>query len=211
MPKQDVKAQITRAAAVCFARNGVENTSIDQIAREMKASKGKVYHWFRTKGELLLSVRNQSIVSVLERVQPIADTPAPTAERFLRMAEAHVTGILEDLPFHRVVVENLRSGQAGATTEHERAFLAEIVALQASYEDLFRELVSAGQKDGSFRQQSTSIAVNSVIVLLNAPIFWYQPRTDETHEQRQEIAAQIARMALGAIAAPTGQQYLQGF
>jgi AcrR family transcriptional regulator len=201
MPKADVKEEIIRAAAHSFARNGVEKTSIDEIARQMGASKGKVYHWFRTKGEVLLAVRNQSILSVLNRVKPIADTPAPTAERFLKMAQAHVTGILDDLPFHRVVVENLRSGMAGSTTEHERAFLAEIMTLQATYEDLFRDVISAGQKDGSFRPQSTSIAVNSIIVLLNAPIFWYQPREDETQGQRDAIAEQIARMALGAITA----------
>jgi len=201
MPKPDAKQEITKAAAVCFARNGVDKTSIDEVAREMGASKGKVYHWFRTKGELLLSVRQQSILSVMERVKPIADTPAPTTERFLDMAQAHVHGILGDLPFHRVVVENLRSGLAGATTEHERTFLTEIVALQASYEDLFREVISAGQKDGSFRQQSTSVAVNSVIVLLNAPIFWYQPRSNETTTQREDIAKQVAQMALGALTA----------
>lgn len=201
MAKSDVKTQITEAAAICFARNGVEKTSIDEIARQMGASKGKIYHWFRTKGELLLSVRSQSLASVLTRVQPIAEIPAPTSERFVNMAQAHVTGILEDLPFHRVVVENLRSGLAGSTTEHERAFLAEIVELQATYEDLFRDVISAGQKDGSFRKQSTSIAVNSVIVLLNAPIFWYQPRDEETPAQREAIAKQVATMALGAIVA----------
>lgn len=201
MPKRDAKQDITKAAAICFARNGVDKTSIDEVAREMGASKGKIYHWFRTKGELLLSVRQQSIMSVMERVKPIADTPAPTAERFLYMAQAHVHGILDDLPFHRVVVENLRSGFAGATTEYEREFLAEIVALQTLYEDLFREVISAGQKDGSFRQQSTSVTVNSIIVLLNAPIFWYQPRPDDTEKQREDIAKQVAKMALGAIAA----------
>ena len=99
------------------------------------------------------------------------------------------------------MVENLRGGLAGSTTEHERRYLAEIKALQADYEDLFRDVIEAGQKDGSFRQQSVSVAVNSVIVLLNAPIFWYQPRSEDDADTLQAIAGQIAQMALGAIQA----------
>lgn len=201
MKQNDTKSIVIECAAKCFANNGVDNTSIDEIAREMGASKGKVYHHFRSKGELLLAVRHQSILSVLTRVKPIADTPAPTATRFIDMACAHVQGILSDLPYHRVVVENLRAGLAGSTTEHERRYLAEIRSLQADYEDLFRDVIEAGQKDGSFRQQSVSVAVNSVIVLLNAPIFWYQPRSEDDADTHQAIAGQIAQMALGAIQA----------
>ncbi len=201
MKQNDTKSIVIECAAKCFANNGVDNTSIDEIAREMGASKGKVYHHFRSKGELLLAVRHHSILSVLTRVKPIADTPAPTATRLFDMACAHVQGILSDLPYHRVVVENLRAGLAGSTTEHERRYLAEIKALQADYEDLFRDVIEAGQKDGSFRQQSVSVAVNSVIVLLNAPIFWYQPRSEDDADTLQAIAGQIAQMVLGAIQA----------
>ena len=165
----------------------------------MGASKGKVYHHFNSKGELLLAVRKQSILSVLTRVKPIADTPAPTTERFLAMARAHVMGILADLPYHRVVVENLRAGLRADLPTHERDLQDDIKSMQARYEDLFRDVITAGQKDTSFVQQSVSVTVNSVIVLLNAPIFWYQPRPDDTEATHIEIADLIARMALGTI------------
>jgi AcrR family transcriptional regulator len=199
LSRADLKPEIVEAAARCFAQNGVDATSIDQIAHEMGASKGKIYHHFNSKGELLLAVRKQSILSVLSRVIPIADTPAPTAERFLAMAKAHVMGILADLPYHRVVVENLRAGLGHSLPPHERELLADIKALQSTYEDMFRDIITAGQKDTSFRQQSVSMTVNSVIVLLNAPIFWYQPRPDDTEASRLLIAEHIAQMALGTL------------
>ncbi|WP_445809232.1 TetR family transcriptional regulator [Yoonia sp.] len=199
MGRADLKPAIVETAAKCFARNGVDATSIDQIAHEMGASKGKVYHHFSSKGALLLAVRRQSIWSVLHRVKPVAETPAPTPNRFLAMAEAHVMGILADLPYHRVVVENLRAGLVKDLPTHERVMLSEIKELQASYEDLFRDVIASGQKDTSFRQQSVSITVNSVIVLLNAPIFWYQPRPDDSEESHREIATHLARMALGTL------------
>ena len=199
MSRANLKPDIVRTAAICFAKNGVDATSIDQVAQEMGASKGKVYHHFNSKGELLLAVRKQSILSVLTRVKPIADTPAPTTERFLAMARAHVMGILADLPYHRVVVENLRAGLRADLPTHERDLQDDIKSMQARYEDLFRDVITAGQKDTSFVQQSVSVTVNSVIVLLNAPIFWYQPRPDDTEATHIEIADLIARMALGTI------------
>ena len=199
MSRADLKPAIVETAARCFAKNGVDATSIDQIAREMGASKGKVYHHFSSQGALLLAVRRQSIWSVYHRVKPIADRPAPTSDRFLAMAEAHVMGILADLPFHRVVVENLRAGLASNLPPQECKMLAEIRELQTSYEDLFRDVIASGQKDTSFRQQSVSITVNSVIVLLNAPIFWYQPRPDDKDTSHREIAYHLARMALGTL------------
>lgn len=199
MGRADLKPEIVRTAAICFAKNGVDATSIDQVAQEMGASKGKVYHHFKSKGELLLAVRKQSIVSVLSRVKPIADTPAPTTQRFLAMSHAHVMGVLADLPYHRVVVENLRAGLQADLPPHERDLLDDIKFMQAGYEDLFRDVIAAGQKDTSFAQQSVSITVNSVIVLLNAPIFWYQPRPEDTEATHAEIATLIAQMALGTI------------
>ncbi|WP_439104433.1 TetR family transcriptional regulator [Celeribacter marinus] len=199
MTRADLKHEIVKQAAICFAKNGVDATSIDQIAHAMGASKGKVYHHFCSKGELLLAVRKQSIESVIQRVKPVADTPAPTAQRFVAMSKAHVMGILVDLPFHRVVVENLRAGLSQNLPPHESRLLSEIKALQASYEDLFRDVISSGQKDTSFRQQSVSTTVNSVIVLLNAPIFWYQPRAEDTEDSHRRIAEHIAEMALGTL------------
>jgi AcrR family transcriptional regulator len=199
MDRASIKPAIILTAAKCFAFNGVDATSIDLIAQEMGASKGKIYHHFNSKGELLLAVRRQSIMSVLSRVKPIADTPAPTRERFAAMAEAHVLGILADLSYHRVVVENLRAGLSRDLPQHEREMLAEIKDLQASYENMFRDVISAGQKDTSFRIQSVSITVNSILVLLNAPIFWYQPRPEDTDAHRLAIAEQLAQMALQAV------------
>lgn len=75
--------------------------------------------------------------------------------------------------------------------------LADIKTLQSTCEDLFHDVIAAGQKDTSFRQQSVSVTANSVIALLNAPIFWHQPRANDTASTHRDIAAQIARMALG--------------
>ena len=41
-----VKGRILDAAAHAFATNGVDQTSIDDIAHDLGATKGKIYHNF---------------------------------------------------------------------------------------------------------------------------------------------------------------------
>src|SRR5690625_7272262 len=55
---ESVKAAsaVLDAAAKVFARQGYDESSIDDIADELGATKGRVYHYFRTKADLLLGV-----------------------------------------------------------------------------------------------------------------------------------------------------------
>lgn len=195
----DSRRAILDAAATCFARQGFAQTSIDDIARAIGATKGKIYHHFRSKGELLSAVRKSSILLTKAQVEPVFLAAQPPRTRFHAMAMAHVRAMIEQLPYHRVVIENLRKGDIGPSTPHERALMQEIRSLQRSYEDLFRTVITDGMQNGAFRSQPVSVALHSVLMLLNAPVFWYHPRHEETAADRDAIARQIADMALAAL------------
>jgi AcrR family transcriptional regulator len=55
-PRADVsaerRAQIIQAALACFARQGYNNTTMDDIAKESGLSKGSLYWYFKSKEEL---------------------------------------------------------------------------------------------------------------------------------------------------------------
>ena len=190
---------ILDAAAACFARQGFAQTSIDDIARAIGATKGKIYHNFRSKGELLSAVRKSSILLTSAQVEPVFLAHQAPRARFHSMAMAHVRAMIEQLPYHRVVIENLRKGDIGPSTPHERALMQEIRTLQRGYEDLFRTVITQGMQNGAFHSQPVSVALHSVLMLLNAPVFWYHPRQGETAADRDAIARQIADMALAAL------------
>lgn len=201
MTAKDTKTLILDATADCFARHGSEHTSIDDIARDLGATKGKIYHHFRSKGELLSAVRKRSVQLTMDNVKPIHAAGGPFSDMFWSMAQAHVLTMLESLSYHRVVVENFRAGNSGSTTHFERELLDEIRDLQATYENMFRDVITAGINDGVFRDQPVSIAVHSLLMLLNAPVYWYSPRDGETDLDRRRIAGQISTLALNALKA----------
>lgn len=196
---KSAKPRILDAAATAFATHGVDQTSIDDIARALGATKGKIYHHFGSKGELVCAIRKHSVQLTLDRVSPYfgADTPPP--KKFHAMAEAHVVAMISELAYHRVVVEEMRGSGTGSITGSERQLRLEITALQSEYEDMFRSVLAAGIASGAFRDQDLSVTVRSFLMMLHAPIYWYQPRGPQNS---QTIATQLADMALGAVASP---------
>lgn len=48
--------EILNAAVTCFARDGYNGTTIDQIAAETGLSKGSVYRFFKSKDDILLAL-----------------------------------------------------------------------------------------------------------------------------------------------------------
>ncbi|MDO7662047.1 MAG: hypothetical protein MUQ36_00415, partial [Planktomarina temperata] len=167
--------------------------------RDLGATKGKIYHHFGSKSELVCAIRKHSVQLTLERVRPQFDAPLSPPEKFHAMAKAHVIAMISELAYHRVVVEEMRGSKTGGATPAERALRLEIAALQSEYEGFFRSTLATGIASGHFRDQDISIAVRSFLMMLHAPIYWYQPRDAENIAT---IAEQLANMALGAVAMP---------
>ena len=193
------KGRIIDAAAHAFATHGVDQTSIDDIAHHLGATKGKIYHHFGSKSELVCAIRKHSVQLTLERVRPQFEADMPPPDKFHAMAKAHVIAMISELAYHRVVVEEMRGSKTGGTTTAERALRFEIAALQSQYEGFFRSTLAEGIASGYFRDQDISIAVRSFLMMLHAPIYWYQPRDTDNIAA---IANQLANMALGAVATP---------
>ena len=182
------KSIILDAAALAFASNGVDQTSIDDVARALGATKGKIYHHFRSKGELVCAIRKYSVELTLDRVRPLFKSSSEPSLKFYKMAFAHVEAMMSELSYHRVVVEEMRGSETGSTTAHERE-----ISLRIS-----RTVLEAGIASGVFRKQNISVALRSFLMMLHAPIYWYEPRTDENEK---DIADQLALMALKAVCA----------
>ena len=197
--QKSAKLRILDAAATAFAEHGVDQTSIDDIARILGATKGKIYHHFGSKGELVCAIRKHSVQLTLKRVRPYFETDTPPSKKFHKMAKAHVVAMISELAYHRVVVEEMRGSGTGTVTDKERQLRVEITALQSEYEDMFRSVLGSGIASGAFRDQDLSLTVRSFLMMLHAPIYWYQPRGPQNS---QTIATQLADMALGAVAFP---------
>lgn len=54
------RQQIVDAATTCFARSGIHGTSLEDIRKEADLSRGAVYHYFKSKDDIIEALRGRS-------------------------------------------------------------------------------------------------------------------------------------------------------
>jgi len=57
---EERKQEIISAAEVCFANQGIHGTTLEDIRNEAGVSKGAVYHYFKSKEDIVDSLRDRS-------------------------------------------------------------------------------------------------------------------------------------------------------
>ena len=184
--------EILDAAAESFMRRGFDATSIDEIAAKLGATKGRIYHHFRSKADLFFEVFSLSMVTRLTVVMAAYRTPGTGAERLSRMAHAHLMNMMENVPYQRVANQGIELLGHGALTPEQRQRLEEIAASQDSYEDLFKDVMREGIADGSLTVADVPLASKAIFGAMNWLSKWYSPATGETEADRDYIARTIA-------------------
>ncbi|MDX2482179.1 MAG: TetR/AcrR family transcriptional regulator [Pseudodonghicola sp.] len=195
----DSHREILDAAAKCFMKLGVNAASVDDIAHSLGATKGRIYHHFTSRGALLGAVRLQAPEFTRRAVAPVMDDSLSPSQNFHNMALTHIAAVFETLPYHKVVLQHYTGLETKAATESDHAMEARIRDAKRGYEDLFRSVIHAGMQSGEFRCQNLSVTLHSVLILLNAPVFWYSPRPDEPQGFTIQVARQLADMGLAAL------------
>ncbi|MBX3530059.1 MAG: TetR/AcrR family transcriptional regulator [Rhizobiaceae bacterium] len=193
------RADILAAAARCFMDRGYAQTSIDDVARSLGATKGRIYHHFPSKGELFAEVFRAGMDMNFAAVKPLSDLPGPALPRWRRMAMVHVLQMMVTKPFQRAVWIGVEMHLAGATTPEQRTVFNELLDYRTRYGNLFRATLLQGRDEGVFRFDDLSVTNQLMFMSLNSPIFWYSPRTGETRAQTEALAARVVAYAQGGL------------
>ena len=197
----DVRGRILDAAAGAFMDNGFSGTTIDDIARNVRATKGLIYYHFRSKFDIFLAVYGEGMRRVRERVEPHAAEPATARERLVAMSTAHLLNLMEDLAYHHVVHQAVRGEVSAAMNGRQLGSLKDLNQLRNDYEQMFRTVVLDGIADGSLRQVDPGLAVRTLLSNLNAVDMWYRRIEGQSTEDLQALAAQIVDLLIGGLAA----------
>jgi AcrR family transcriptional regulator len=198
------RADILEAAAHCFMERGYAATSIDDVARRLGATKGRIYHHYSSKSDLFADVFRSGMEMNYQAIEPIRQSDESAAERWRKMAFVHVIQMIATRQFQRVVWEGVEMHLRGATTPEQRTVFAELLQSRSRYSDIFRDLLAEAREDGDMAFENLGIANQLVFITLNSPIFWYSPRAGETERDRQEIAQQIVAFAMHGLGVKKG-------
>jgi TetR/AcrR family fatty acid metabolism transcriptional regulator len=183
-PPVDKRRQILDAAIRVFARQGFHATRVSDIADEAGVAYGLVYHYFRSKDEVLneLFVERWSLLlSAIEETDRTGETP--------RQKLAAVAGFIVDSYRHDpelmkvIIVEVTR-----AANSFGRTHLPEI---RRAYESIAK-IVEDGQKADAFRDDVAPMFASmsfygAIEQLLSGWIFDVIPASDTDFDQAKEL------------------------
>jgi TetR/AcrR family transcriptional regulator, fatty acid metabolism regulator protein len=139
---QEEKRRLLLEAAVrVFARKGYHASRVGDIAEEAGVAYGLLYHYFRSKEEVLLTVFRETWRALIETIESVEEAGDPPREQLRKVAEILLRSWRRDPDLVRVLVLEV------TRSPHLPGEMDEIVASFAA----IQEIVERGQADGSIR------------------------------------------------------------
>jgi AcrR family transcriptional regulator len=201
--KQQVAAsEILDAAARAFRQRGFAATSIDDIADVMGCTKGRVYHYYRTKADLFIGIHHRALTWALEAVAPVAErTDLSPTERFREMVRRHAMHLMEHTDYMGPAQYHTDVNLAREGRMRDNA-LKEIFDMRHQFESYFVSVIGAGMASGEFRRGDPANVAKAALGAVNWMSVWFH--TDHpanSVEGRESIADEFATFALHGVLA----------
>lgn len=193
---------ILAAAAECFKEQGFSATSIDDVARFLGATKGMIYHHFRSKNDLFFEVYRKGMEINFNAVQPHFDSQLPPTSKLTQMCLAHAITMMSEQAFQRTLGQGVAMHQTGSTTAAQRNTLVELIEHRNTYESLFRRAIEDAVKDTDTQLNDPSIATRNLLAVLNSTVYWYSPRDEDPSDEQLSIARELTSFALRGLGIP---------
>lgn len=188
---------VLEAAATVFADRGYKAATIDDIAEELRSSKGRIYHYYRAKGDIFVDLLVYAMEDLLQQVEPImSDELLNPIERIRLATKMHARVMLRENARSRVAIQGTETWLMKDAAAKQRAALAYFVSLRDEYEQYFADAIEAGIEQGNFRAVNPRLATKSVFGVLNWINLWYRPRESDVVEA---LAGEFARFCVGGL------------
>lgn len=187
-PKRE--AELLAAATRVFYERGYVDASVQDVADELGLLKGSLYHYIRTKEDLLYRVLEQvhgEVQQILDEVAAVPDLPP--LERIRLYIKRQVLYTLDNLERNKVYYHDMAHlGEARR---------AEIFARRADHSRFIRGLVLEAQARGEVDPDlDPSLTGNCIFAAIIWTHSWYRP---DGRTSRQEIASVCARYAISGL------------
>jgi TetR/AcrR family transcriptional regulator, cholesterol catabolism regulator len=171
------RRQIIAQAVRLFATVGYHRTSVEQIASAADLAKPSLYHYFRSKEDIL----NGIYMELQEKFEPAfeAAAQAPTASECITAALVAIMDLMDTAPGYLRVFFEYQEELTGPNKRRQA------VRRQSTF-DFFRGVTEAGIASGEFKAIDSSLFAAACLGLSSTAYQWYRPHGRRT-------AADIAR------------------
>jgi TetR/AcrR family transcriptional regulator, cholesterol catabolism regulator len=160
--------ELIDAAAEVFAERGYDRSTIAEIADRLDILKGSIYHYVKSKDDLLFAVIQEIHESALATMADLPDMDVAPDEKLRIFVDRHVRHSIEHIGPATVFFRDFRS------LDPDRR--ATVLAERAQYSNILRAIVRDAESAGITRPDlDTSAAVLAILGMTNWIYQWYQP------------------------------------
>jgi len=161
------RQEIFDASVHLFVEKGFAETSMREIAAAAGIGKATLYDYFKTKDDILLSFFEREVRSLADRAAVIACQELSTAEKLRRIMRMQLDYWLPRKAFYlRLTIE----AQRLAVQSQQR-----IQAARHGYQDMLRDLIEDGIREGVFRPVDSLFATRLLLMMVTPIVFTSRP------------------------------------
>jgi len=183
----DKRRLILDAAIRVFAREGFHRCRVSDIANEAGVAYGLVYHYFRSKDEVLDTLFTERWTLLLEAIADVGEQELPIREKLHAIASFIVGSYQNDPDLMKVIIVEVTR----AANTFGRAHLPEI---RQAYDGI-SAIFAKAQDQGTFRTDispefATLCFYGAIEQLLTAWIFEAIPATPDNFEEAKVMVVE---------------------
>ena len=172
MPSKDEltserRAQILQAAAVVFARSGVDGARMDDIVAASGLSKGTLYWYFDSKQEIVVALVDDVVRGEYEQLRALVRSPGSVVERLGTFLDTHASILSSQPLLGKLGIEfYAMSGRVPRIRDLMRRYYDE-------YIDTLVEILIQGQDRGELKiDRPDEVVVNLVCLIEGLTLLW---------------------------------------
>jgi TetR/AcrR family fatty acid metabolism transcriptional regulator len=199
----DKRRVILDAAIHVFARQGFHSCRVSDVADEAGVAYGLVYHYFRSKEEILNTLFVERWQLMLDAIVEIDKREQTAREKLHQVAGFIIDSYRHEPDLMKVIIVEVTRAANTFGREH-------LTKIREAY-DLIAGIVEQARSDGSFKSTiSAEFAAmcfyGAIEQLLSAWIFDLLPQADEDYERAKGLV--VETICGGLEAEPTGASAL---
>lgn len=181
--------EILAAAARIFREKGYHGTSVRDIAESVGMLKGSLYHYIRSKEELLARLFEGALEETVRELEEIATRDGSATDRLGEMVRAYVRAVTANLDAVGLYLREWRSLPPPQ--------LSRLRARRRAMRTLFETVLSEGQHRREFAAADAKISALAILGMCNWLYEWYRPRG---RLRPRQLADQLAERAVRSVA-----------
>jgi len=186
-PAADKRRIILDAAIRVFAREGFHRCRVSDIAREANVAYGLVYHYFRSKDEILDTIFSERWALLVETIETVDKEDLPVREKLHTIASFIIDSYQHDPDLMKVIIVEVTRAANTFGSHH-------LDEIRRAYEGI-GAIVAQAQEEGTFRDDISAPFASlcfygAIEQLLSAWIFEALAKSPDDFEQAKEMVVE---------------------